>query len=132
VLFFCDVLTCDFKLLEHNNEEEYSWRRHFVELLIASLMCFALCHACVIWFALKYHIILHLCSSVNTHEVSWNMWNLLSFGALMECVIIKNPELMILEKLIGSFKDSNSIRKTWICHLFYKECRNLGYRLPGN
>jgi len=30
------------KLLEHNNEEEYIWRRHFVELLIASL-CVLLC-----------------------------------------------------------------------------------------
>ena len=80
---------------------------------------------------MKYHIILLLCS-LNTHKVSWNMWNLLSFGALMECVIIKNPALMMFEKLVVSFKDIDIIRKTWICYLFCKECRNLDVRLPGN
>jgi hypothetical protein len=57
---------------------------------------------------------------------------LLSFGALMECVIIKNPELMMFEELVGSFKDSNNYQENMNLPSVLYRVQKFGRQFAGN
>lgn len=50
----------------------------------------------------------------------------------MECVIIKNPELMMFEELVRAFKDSNNYQKNMNLPSVLYGVQKFGRQVDGN